>query len=469
MHTSHAAEMRNPGYRIRRVIDMNRLYIFFSVTAVALIASMLVGPVGGEPRTASAEPTETEVLTANLRNHVTPLRTLQDLSALQALLADRRAVLLGDATHGTQEFYDWRIALSKRLIETGAFRFLAVEGDWGPGVLVNRYVLHQEGAPPSALAALQTYTGWPAWLWANETVLELVEWLRGFNARLPMERRVGFYGIDLYGMQDAMEAVPRYLQMFDGDATHEARQAYRCLRKYGNDTERYVRNVLSAHSCAEPVQVPLQRLREHRDEWRAADPEAYFHAEQNALAVRNAERYYRAKGNPDTPSWNVRSHHMYQTFEHLLHHYGENARGIFWAHNSHIGDARATSMAQDGLISVGQLARESLGAERVALVGSSTYRGRAIAVNNAGDVPQIMHVPPARRGSVADLLMQTSTQPFLLVMDPVRHLQGLREAMDQRAVGVVYDPRQEQGNYVPTVLPERYDALVFFPVTHALR
>jgi erythromycin esterase len=443
-------------------VDMKQLRVCLSLMLVFL----------GSLAAASAEtqaPAGPEGLATALRPHVTPLRAAEDLDAIDAVFGDRRAVLLGEASHGTEEFYVVRAEISKRLIADEGFRFIAVEGDWGSSAAVNRYVKHVEGAPESPLAALQGFRRWPTWLWFNRPTLELIEWLREHNAELPMELRVGFYGIDLYGMDESMDKAHRHMRELDEGMAQEAWQAYACLRRFESDMQQYVADVARGRSCASDVENVVVRLREGRDQWRQHSPEAYFHAKQNALVVKHAERHYRAMLQQDHTSWNARARHFHITLERLLEHYGNDARGIVWAHNTHIGDARATAMAQHRMVNIGQLARETLGAEEVALVGFGTHRGKVVAGKAWGAAREVMDVPPAASGSLEDLLLQVMEEPFLLLMDDVRELEGLERPIGHRAIGVTYNPLQERGNYVPTILRDRYDAFIFLPVTTALR
>jgi erythromycin esterase len=429
-----------------------------------LLIALLGGLIAGTG-TARANDSPATVLD----RHVVALHAAEDLQPILLLGAGRRAMLLGEASHGTQEYYTWRAEISKRLIVGYGFRFIAVEGDWGAAMEVNRYVKHLAGAPQSAAAALESFTRWPQWLWSNEAILELVTWLREHNAALPPDQRVGFYGIDVYGVEDSMAKAPRYLHALDPDLAAEAREAYACLERFAGDLQQYLESVTRGHSCAAGIGAIVTGLREHSEAWREADSEAYFHAKQNALVVKNAERHYRKMIARDHTSWNARARHFHHTLERLLVHYGEDARGIVWAHNTHIGDARATAMSGHGMVNIGQLARESLGREQVALVGFGTHRGEVVAGRRWEAPPQVMPVPPAMRGSVEDLLLQVSEEPFLFLSEHVRGLGPLDRVLGHRAIGVTYDPRQEHDNYVPTLLTERYDAFMFLPVTTALR
>jgi erythromycin esterase len=406
---------------------------------------------------------------ARLAPHVSPLRGSADLAPVIEFAANRQAVLLGEASHGTHEFYTLRAALSRELVSRHGFRFIAVEGDWGAAMAVNRYIQHREDAPESAAAALASFTRWPQWLWDNAVILELVEWLREYNAGLPAGKRVGFYGIDVYGVEDSMTKAVRYLALLDADAAADATEAYDCLARFEGDFQQYLANVTRGASCADGIAAVVETLRRQAARWRDTQGDAWFHAKQNALVVKNAERHYRKMIAGDHTSWNARAAHFHLTLERLLEHYGEDSSGIVWAHNTHIGDARATAMAAHGLLNIGQLARESLGHDAVALVGFGTHRGEVLAGSHWDAPRQVMPVPPAAPGSVEDLLHAVSEEPFLFLNAAVRGLGPLDGVLGHRAIGVTYDPRRERSNYVPTLLTERYDAFIFVPISTSLR
>jgi erythromycin esterase len=444
---------------------VNRRTVYALLCAYLLGEGITAAPAYAGPLASS--PADT--LASALREHATPLRSASDLDPILDSLGGRRAVLLGEASHGTEEFYAWRAEISKRLIADADFRFIAVEGDWGACAAVNRYVKHMEGAPGSARAAVTGFSRWPEWLWSNQVILELVEWLHEHNAELPMARRVGFYGIDVYGLDESMAKAPRYLDQLDEGLAREARQAYACLERFDGDMRRYLQGVVSGESCAAGIARVVERLQARRAEWQDGQADDYFHAKQNALVVLNAERHYRAMIHQDHTSWNARARHFHRTLERLLERYGEHARGIVWAHNTHIGDARATAMAQQGMVNIGQLARESLGPDEVALVGFGTHRGQVVAGARWEAPRQVMDVPRALSGSLEDVLHRVMDEPFVLLTEETRQAPGIERPLGHRAIGVSYNPLQEHANYVPTVLPDRYDAFVFIPETTPLR
>jgi erythromycin esterase len=408
-------------------------------------------------------------LTQALRERAYPLREPEDLDPLLERIGDAHCVLLGEASHGTSEYYTWRARISRRLIWDKGFSFIAVEGDWPDCYEVNRYVKGYRDSGNSAREVLEAFERWPTWMWANEEILELAEWLSGHNDGLSEEGRVGFYGLDVYSLWESMEAVIEYLERVDPEAIDTAQRAYKCFEPYGEDVREYARvTAFVPTSCEEEVVEMLSELRNRLPEYRD-DPESRFSAEQNALVVRDAERYYRAMVRGGSSSWNVRDRHMVQTLEHLMRHHGKEAKAIVWEHNTHIGDARYTDMADVGMVNVGQLVRERRGAEDVVLVGFGSHRGSVIAGAQWGAPIECMPVPPARQGSWEDILHRTGEEDKLLIFAEAEDEDGLLESRAHRAVGVVYDPAYERyGNYVPTVLPRRYDAFLYLDETRAL-
>ena len=398
------------------------------------------------------------------------LRDDADLDLLMERIGDARIVLIGEASHGTSEFYSWRDRLSRRLIEERRFQFIAVEGDWPDCYLVNRYVKGLPSGADSAHGVLHAFSRWPTWMWANEEVIAAAEWLRAFNERLPQEQRVGFYGLDVYSLWDSMQVVTRYLEQVDPDAAARARRGYGCFDPYQDDVQEYaMASLLVPQTCEEEVVRILRELRERGPDYEDEGREAFFNAEQNALVARNAERYYRTMIRGGASSWNVRDTHMVETLERLLAHHGNGSRAIVWEHNTHVGDARATDMARAGMVNVGQLARERWG-DDVVIVGFSSYAGTVIAGEEWGAPMQVMSVPEARAGSWEQVLHEAAAEDRVMVLDGLDETEGALDPRGHRAIGVVYHPAAERfGNYVPTVLPYRYDALIHIERSRALR
>ena len=396
-----------------------------------------------------------------------PLHGGAGLDELVARIGDARYVLLGEATHGTAEFYVWRARLSARLIEEHGFSFVAVEGDWPDCLTVNNYVKDRPNAGASARAVLHAFSRWPTWMWANKEVVAFAEYLREVNRARGGKPGAGFYGLDVYSLWESLGEVIRYLERIDPPAVKHARTAAACFDSFGDDLEAYARaSALVPVSCEDDLARLLVELQAKRAQYREDDAEAYFAAEQNALVARNAERYYRSMLRWGAASWNVRDRHMVETLERLMAFHGPRAKCIVWAHNTHVGDARATDMAGGGYVNVGQLLREAHPVGDVFALGFATHRGGVIAGPSWESPMERMAVPPAQAGSLEDLLYQAAKGDrwFTFADAPA----ALAAPLGHRAIGVVYDPVYERGNYVPSVLPDRYDALAFIEHSHPL-
>lgn len=397
-----------------------------------------------------------------------PLEGPEDLDPLLERIGDARHVLLGEASHGTSEFYLSRARLTQRLIQERGFSFIAVEGDWPDCYRFNRYIKGYPGAGASAVEVLRGFERWPTWMWANWEIVALAEWLRQHNARLPEEQKVGFYGLDVYSLWESLAAIVDYLEQTDPDAAIVAREAYRCFEPYGEDVQAYARaTAFVGASCEGEVVALLTELRGNAPAYERDGREAYFNAEQNAVVLRGAERYYRTMLRADAASWNLRDQHMAATLERLMRHHGPRSKALVWAHNTHIGDARATDMAGAGMVNVGQLVREGHHPGDAVLVGYGTYSGGVIA-GRYWDAPmERMPLPPAREGSWEELLHRVGGGNKLLILSGDRP--ALREWRGNRAIGVVYDPALDgPRNYVPTRLADRYDALLYIEETRPL-
>ena len=403
-------------------------------------------------------------LLAEIRSRALRLDDATDLDPFLEKVGDARYVLLGEASHGTSEFYTWRTRISKRLITEKGFSFIAVEGDWPDCYSVNRFVKGRQGN--SAEEILQAFARWPTWLWANREVVDLVSWLRSFNDMQAEKYQVGFYGLDVYSLWDSMHAVLKYLDDLDPELARNARRAYSCFEPYHEDAQEYARaTALVPTSCEDEAVRILHALRSRRSELREDGPEVFFNAEQNALVARNAELYYRTMVRGGPTSWNVRDHHMADTLDRLMTHHGRDAKAIVWEHNTHVGDARFTDMARSGMVNVGQLVRQTHEREGVVLAGFGTHRGTVIAAREWGAPMEQMRVPEARDGSTEDAIHRAETGNALLLFDG-SEANGLAEPRGHRAIGVVYDPRTEHwGNYVPTILTGRYDAFLYIDET----
>ena len=397
-----------------------------------------------------------------------PLEYEEDLEVLINEIGERRIVLLGEASHGTSEFYTWRAAISRKLIGEKDFKIIAVEGDWADVYPLNNYIRGKSNYN-SAEEALQEFDRWPQWMWANEEIAELSEWLRRYNEGKPTTEQVGFYGLDVYGIWESLEAVVQYLEQTNPEAAQVAHRVQDCFAPYNEDAQAYARATLnSSESCADQVTALMEAV-QNTIASQDANDEAAFNALQNARVVAHAESYYRAAARSNSASWNIRDLHMTGTIDRLLDHHGEDAGIVVWEHNTHVGDARATDMANAGMVNVGQLVRERYNEENVYIVGFGTYRGEVIASSGWGNASQVMNVPRAKRNSWEWLLHQHGSSDKIVLMTQLEEQEYYQNRIGHRAIGVVYNPGAESGNYVPSVLPKRYDAFIFIDNSNALQ
>ncbi|HEY3132426.1 MAG TPA: erythromycin esterase family protein [Acidobacteriota bacterium] len=400
-----------------------------------------------------------------------------DYDPLLDLVGEARFVLLGEASHGTHEFYRERAQITKRLITERGFTAVAVEADWPDAYRVNRFV-RGGGEVAGSSQALSGFKRFPAWMWRNADALDFVGWLRAHNDVLPEDvPKVGFYGMDLYSLHASIGAVLRYLDKVDPKAARLARWRYSCFDHFGKDTQAYsyAAGYGLTESCENEVVEQLVELQRAAGEYAKRDGQVaadeFFYAEQNARLVKNAEEYYRAMFRGHVSSWNLRDRHMAETLDALLSHFvsqGQNAKFVLWAHNSHLGDARATEMGRAGEFNVGQLVREKYGRESV-LVGFSTYSGTVTAASDWDGPAERKIVRPALPGSYEALLHDTGVPRFLLLLSGSENLSGLAEPRLERAIGVVYRPQSERSShYFHARLPAQFDAMLYFDRTRAV-
>ncbi|OPH60278.1 protein-L-isoaspartate O-methyltransferase [Paenibacillus ferrarius] len=410
-----------------------------------------------------------DAIVQQIKQQAVRLNTPEDMDVLIDAIGDKRYVLLGEATHGTSEFYKLRMELSRALIEKKGFSFIAVEGDWPSCYEINRYVKQDKAAKPSAHANLAAFHRWPSWMWANEEAAELITWLRQHNTDKPVDQRVGFYGLDVYSLWESLEEIERYLlETGTPEQLASARKAFECFDAYEKEGQNYGASAaFYGESCKDEVvkllaSLHAKRVRDH------TDGEAALSAELNALVAVNAEDYYRTMVRHDADSWNIRDRHMVEALRRLAAFHGPDAKVIVWAHNTHIGDARATDMLADGMVNVGQLVREAHGEADVFAIGFGTYTGTVIAGSAWGAPMATMQVPPAQPGSWEELMHRAGAHDQILLLSKEDPVLG-HEALGHRAIGVVYHPSYERGNYVPSLMARRYDAFVHVDESHALR
>lgn len=417
---------------------------------------------------------------AELQRSALPLSfSWNDYDPLLAAIGDARLVLIGEASHGTHEFYRERAAITQRLIAERGFCAVAVEADWPDAYRLNRYVL---ALPPlsgsteidqNAAEALRDFRRFPAWMWRNTDVVSFAEWLRRHNQQ--GRDCAGFYGLDLYSLFTSAQAVLEYLDKTDPEAAARARSRYGCFEDFEEDTQAYgyAASFGMTESCENAVLEQLRELQRKAAEsavWHApgARREA-FSAEQNALLVLNAERYYRTMFDRDENSWNLRDTHMADTLDRLLSFLGPAAKVVVWAHNSHLGDARATQMGKRGELNLGQLARERYGA-RCFNIGFTTYTGEVTAASNWDQPAERKRVRPALEDSYERLFHDAALNDFLLLLrsgGPLRD--ALAPPLLERAIGVIYRPQTERlSHYFRAQLPVQFDAVIHIDTTRAL-
>ncbi|HEY2026252.1 MAG TPA: erythromycin esterase family protein [Gemmatimonadaceae bacterium] len=421
-----------------------------------------------------------ESLLRVIRSSARPLRSAEgdsaDVDAIVERIGDARVVLLGEASHGTHEFYAIRAAVTQRLIETRGFRAVTIEGDWPDSRRVDRFVRGRRD-DPDAVAALSGFRRFPHWMWRNTVVRDFVSWLAGHNAFLDRDRQCGFYGLDLYSLHASIDAVLRYLERVDPPAAQRARERYSCFEAVGADDPQAYGFAVSrqyVEACEDDVVRQLAELRHCADEYTASSPDAeddFFSAEQNARLVANAERYYRSMFRGRASSWNLRDGHMFETLEAViarLSREGSQARVCVWAHNSHLGDARATQMGRSGELNVGELVRREHG-DDACLVGFTTFTGTVTAAHDWDEPAQRRNVRPGLAGSVESLFHRVGVPNFLVDLREPAVRDGLDEPRLERAIGVIYRPETERmSHYFDAELSRQFDLVVHLDETRAL-
>jgi erythromycin esterase len=393
-------------------------------------------------------------------------RDISDFNELIEKIKDKKIVMLGEASHGTQEFYQWRRFLSKELLSRHGFNFIAVEGDWPACERLNQYI--HRGSSQNVAQVMKGFSRWPTWMWANTEVMKLMADLRDINTKLQNE--IGFHGLDVYSLYESIDETINKLRSIDSGLAARAEALYSCFDPFKHDEHAYAHSLYrKSKGCEEEVLLALSQILQSN----LKNDHKYLDVIQNARIIKNAERYYRAMISFDEDSWNVRDRHMMETLDKLLEHYGSGSKAIIWAHNTHIGDYRATNMVNHGQINLGGLARQRYGEEDVALIGFTTFSGTVLASPHWDGSIELMPIPEAIAGSLEFTLHEAvpalQAQNFYLDFSSVRKNSHLFKVLGHRAIGVVYHPEHEhRGNYVPTIPAKRYDGLVFFDETNAL-
>lgn len=403
----------------------------------------------------------------DIAHHYHRLTSSEDLDPLLESIGDSRYVLLGEASHGTHEYYTWRAQISKRLIQEKGFNFIAVEGDWPDCYKINKWIKNNNDNREIE-EVLKEFKRWPTWMWANWEVAAFAKWLKQHNYAKDLKNQIGFYGLDVYSLWESMDIMVDYLEKEDPDTAKLAKNAFMCFEPF-KERDSYASVFSSSRpGCKDEVIKLLKEVRENAHKYNSEE-EADLNAEINSLVMANAEKYYKAMAGFGEDSWNVRDRHMVETLNKLSAYHGSGSKVIVWEHNTHIGDARATDMADDGLVNVGQLVREQQGKEGVYLAGFGSYSGSVIAGGHWGARMEKMNVPAAIKGSIEEKLhLEEEGNKLLLLRDTPVLQEAFQKRMGHRAIGVVYHPEREWGNYVPTKLAERYDAFLFIEKSKAL-
>ncbi|MFC4410905.1 erythromycin esterase family protein [Chungangia koreensis] len=412
----------------------------------------------------------TRKLIAAIQEQSVPLQN-GGLERLLDSIGEANIVMIGEASHGTSEFYKVRAELSKRLITEKGFTVIAVEGDWPSVQSVNQYVKgYGEEGSAARNVLLKSFNRWPTWMWANEEVEGFVEWLKTYNDGKRKEFKTGFYGIDMYSLYESIDEVLNFLsdnKKYEVDL-ELARKAFSCFEPYNRMPEHYA--LSTAHftaECISEVSTLLTSLRKN-EELYSTNHEEDLNVVMNAMVAKNAEAYYREMLQDDAISWNTRDMHMVEAINELIRYHGEGTKIIIWEHNTHIGDASATSMKDEGMINVGQLIREQYGKDNTYAVGFGTYKGTVIAADNWGEPTEIMEVPASKLSTWEGQMHAAGEEDKVLIFtEENRHL--FNSTIGHRAIGVVYNPEFEAyGNYVPSEVGNRYDGFIYIDQSTAL-
>jgi protein-L-isoaspartate(D-aspartate) O-methyltransferase len=431
----------------------------------------LVGAEGWAPQGHRAAKTRDVTLAEEIAESSESFTSIDsvDLEPMLERIGDARVVLLGEATHGTSEFYLMRERISRALIEHKGFSFVAIEGDWPDAARIDHYVRHNE-FPPSEWTAFARF---PMWMWRNREVREFVDWLRSHNAGVKPNARVAFHGLDLYSLYNSIQSILVYLDNVDPPTAEVARRRYGCLTPWQSDPTVYGHATLTGryHTCEHEVTSMLTDLMQKRRAYAEHDGERFLDAVQNARLVANAERYYRTMYYGSRASWNLRDSHMFDTLKNLLSFHGARSKGIVWAHNSHVGDSAATEMSARDEFNIGHLCRQEFG-NACYSIGFGTNSGTVAAASNWDEPMQVKTVRPALAGSYERLCHESGGPSFLL---PLRHVRStslataLLQPRLERAIGVIYRPETElQSHYFEAVLPRQFDEYIWFDETRAV-
>ena len=423
------------------------------------------------PRVIQTLPRASESLPSLITYHAEAFSTLEEasLDPLLKRIGKARVVLIGEASHGTSEFYRMRALITKRLIEEKNFSIVAAEADWPDAARIDHYVRHRN-APPSEWTAFARF---PTWMWRNTEVKDFIDWLHEHNKALPYYDRTGFYGLDLYSLYNSARAVVDYLDEVDPDLAIVARRRYGCLSPWEADPAAYGHAALTGayRDCEQDVVRMLAELHKKHLEYAYHDGERFLDAAQNAQLVADAERYYRVMYYGSRASWNLRDSHMFDTLLNVMTFHGESAKAVVWAHNSHVGDASATEMSARGEHNIGQLCRKKFGEESYS-IGFGTDHGTVAAASNWDGPMEIKQVRPSHPQSYERLFHLTNKSGLILPLHAEQKGElytQLSKPKLERAIGVIYRPETElASHYFEAVLPRQFDEYIWIDHTKAV-
>jgi erythromycin esterase-like protein len=411
---------------------------------------------------------KTDQLIDYINQYAVTFSSANELKPLIKEASQAKYVLLGEASHGTHEFYTIRSNLTKELIQKHGFSFIAVEGDWPACYEVNRYIKGMASEYHSAEDVLKkSFNRWPSWMWANQEIVELIDWLHSYNQTIT-GKKIGFYGLDVYSLWESMEAIVEYLEKIKSPDLEKALQAIECFDPYERKPEKYgISAAFYDENCLNEILELLITITGNK-KMDHSNSESALNMNINAIVASNAEHYYHTMVTNDIESWNIRDRHMVEALHYIGDFYGPKTKGVIWEHNTHIGDARATDMATEGMVNVGQLTREKYGHQSIYAIGLGTHHGTVIAAEKWGEQPKVMPVPDGFKESWEETMHKANTcNQYLMFTEENKEF--FHNVIGHRAIGVVYHPKYERhGNYVPSRLSERYNAFIHIEETTAL-
>jgi protein-L-isoaspartate(D-aspartate) O-methyltransferase len=440
----------------------------------------LIGEEGWEPENVSIKlehkrkkdlVSDDKKLLQQIAGVIEPFENVEsvNLDSLLERVGEARIVLLGEATHGTKEFYEMRSQITRQLIEKKGFNFIAIEGDWPDAAQIDNYIRHVD----CPITEWTAFARFPIWMWRNNSVKNFIDWLHSYNAEITSKKKISFYGLDLYSLYNSIDSILKYLDDIDPDAASIARERYGCLSPWQKDPATYGRLAISGayQSCEKEVLAMLTDILQKKQDYTEYDGERFLDTVQNARLVANAERYYRVMYYGSRESWNLRDMHMFETLKLLLNFHGAESKVIIWAHNSHVGDASATEMFRRGEYNLGYLCRQELNAKSYS-IGFGTNDGTVAAASNWDQDMEIKRIRPAISKSYEYLFHQLEDHNFLLGLNGMKSNHGL-DALSiprlERAIGVIYRPETElASHYFQANLPKQFDEYIWIDRTQAV-